>query len=72
MKIFVRTLIEKTTTLEVKPADAIEVVKAKIQGKGGILPDQGRLMVLWSYGWSLSELLQSSERFESSFGFKIS
>ena len=47
MKIFVRTLIEKTTTLEVKPADAIEVVKAKIQGKGGILPDQGRLMVLW-------------------------
>ena len=30
MKIFVRTLTEKTTIVEVKPADSIEVVKAKI------------------------------------------
>ena len=30
MQIFVRTLTEKTTTQEVKPADTIEMVKGKI------------------------------------------
>ena len=33
MQIFVRTLTRKMITLEVEPADTIEVVKAKIQDK---------------------------------------
>ena len=60
MKIFIKTLTGRTITLEVDTYDSIENVKATIQNKKGIPPDQQHLIYVLA-GKQLEDRLRLSD-----------